>query len=62
MATVRKRILPSGLVVWRASYTDGSGTRRTKQFPRKSDGETCLSKRAMMSRAAPTRQAVYRRQ
>jgi integrase len=42
MATVRKRILPSGLVVWRASYTDGSGTRRTKQFPRKSDGETWL--------------------
>ena len=42
MATVRKRILPSGLVVWRASYTDGAGVRRTKQFPRKSDGEAWL--------------------
>jgi integrase len=42
MATVRKRKLPSGLVVWRASYTDGSGKRRTKQFPRKSDGEAWL--------------------
>ncbi|MEY9885276.1 site-specific integrase [Bradyrhizobium sp. CCBAU 43298] len=42
MATVRKRILPSGLVVWRASYTDGAGKRRTKQFPRKNDGEAWL--------------------
>lgn len=42
MATVRKRKLPSGLVVWRASYTDGAGDRRTKQFPRKSDGEAWL--------------------
>jgi integrase len=42
MATVRKRILPSGLVCWRASYTDGGGKRRTKQFTRKSDGEAWL--------------------
>src|ERR1700722_10303407 len=42
MATVRKRILPSGLVRWRASYTDGGGKRRTKQFSRKSDGEAWL--------------------
>src|ERR1700733_3742192 len=42
MATVRKRVLPSGLVCWRASYTDGAGKRRTKQFPRKSDGEAWL--------------------
>ena len=42
MATVRKRILPSGLVRWRASYTDGAGVRRTKQFVRKSDGEAWL--------------------
>jgi|SRR5438034_3894010 len=46
MATVRKRVLPSGLVCWRASYTDGAGVRRTKQFAKKSsaDGwlvETC---------------------
>lgn len=42
MATVRKRILPSGLIRWRASYTDGGGIRRTKQFARKSDGEAWL--------------------
>ncbi|MDN4982313.1 site-specific integrase [Bradyrhizobium sp. WYCCWR 13022] len=42
MATVRKRVLPSGLVRWRASYTDGGGVRRTKQFARKSDGEAWL--------------------
>ncbi|WIG51012.1 MAG: hypothetical protein OJF48_001929 [Afipia sp.] len=42
MATVRKRTLPSGLVRWRASYTDGAGVRRTKQFARKSDGEAWL--------------------
>jgi integrase len=42
MATVRKRKLPSGLVRWRASYTDGAGVRRTKQFARKSDGEAWL--------------------
>ncbi len=42
MATVRKRKLPSGLIVWRASYTDGAGVRRTKQFPKKSAGEAWL--------------------
>jgi integrase len=42
MATVRKRKLPSGLIRWRASYTDAAGVRRTKQFARKSDGEAWL--------------------
>jgi integrase len=42
VATVRKRKLPSGLVRWRASYTDGAGLRRTKQFARKSDGDAWL--------------------
>jgi len=42
MATVRKRKLPSGLIRWRASYTDGAGVRRTKQFARKSGGEAWL--------------------
>jgi integrase len=42
MPTVRKRTLPSGLVRWRASYTDGAGVRRKKQFPRKSDAEAWL--------------------
>ena len=42
MATVRKRILPSGRVTWSAAYTDGSGIRRTKQFAKKSAGEAWL--------------------
>jgi integrase len=42
MATVRKRVLPSGLVCWRASYTDGAGIRRKKQFPKKSTAEAWL--------------------
>src|SRR5258706_11981734 len=45
MATVRKRILPSGLVRWRASYTDGAGVRRKKQFPKKSAAEAWLVER-----------------
>ena len=42
MAKVRKRILPSGLVRWQASYVDGAGKRRAKLFERKSDGEAWL--------------------
>jgi integrase len=42
MATVIKRILPSGLVRWRASYTDAAGMRRTKQFAKKSEAEAWL--------------------
>jgi integrase len=42
MATVRKRKLPSGLIRWRASYTDGAGIRRKKQFARKSDADAWL--------------------
>jgi integrase len=39
MATVRKRILLSGLVRWQAGYVDGAGERRFKMFARKSDAE-----------------------
>jgi integrase len=42
MATVWKRKLPSGLVCWRATYVDGAGKRRTKQFTRKSDADAWL--------------------
>src|SRR4051812_18291960 len=42
MATVRKRVLPSGLVRWQASYVDSAGERRAKLFKRKSDGEAWL--------------------
>jgi integrase len=44
MATVRKRKLPSGLIVWQASYVDGAGKRRAKLFDRKGDGEAWLVK------------------
>jgi hypothetical protein len=42
MATVRKRILLSGLVRWQAGYVDGAGERRFKMFARKSDAEAWL--------------------
>lgn len=32
MASIRKRILPSGKIVWLAGYLDGGGKRRFKQF------------------------------
>lgn len=59
MATVRKRILPSGRVTWNAAYTDGSGARRTKQFAKKALGRRGSSKPATTLRAASTRPAVY---
>ena len=42
MATVRKRKLPSGAVVWQATYNDQSGTRRSRHFTRKSDADAYL--------------------
>ncbi|MEY9131864.1 integrase [Bradyrhizobium diazoefficiens] len=42
MATVRKRILPSGLLRWQVTYVDASGKRRARLFERKSDGEAWL--------------------
>lgn len=42
MATVRKRELPSGSIVWQADYKDGSGKRRSKQFPRRKDADEFL--------------------
>jgi len=42
MATVRKRALPSGKSVWLASYTDGGGTRRFKQFPTRREADAFL--------------------
>lgn len=35
MATIRKRTLPSGKVVYQCDYRDGGGNRRHKQFPTK---------------------------
>ena len=42
MATVRKRKLPSGAVVWQATYNDQGGTRRSRHFTRKSDADAYL--------------------
>jgi integrase len=44
MATIRKRILPSGKGVWQADYRDGSGARRSKQFGLKREAEVFLTK------------------
>lgn len=35
MATIRKRELPSGKIVWQADYRDGAGARRHRQFKTK---------------------------
>lgn len=43
MATIRKRILPSGQTCWLADYTDASGKRRAKQFMKKADAEAYLT-------------------
>lgn len=42
MATIRKRILPSGATAWQADYVDGEGKRRHKQFKLKSLADTFL--------------------
>ncbi len=40
MATIRKRTLPSGNVVWQADYNDGK--RRSKQFAKKGEADAFL--------------------
>lgn len=42
MATVRKRLLPSGKQVWQADYRDGAGKRRSKQFTLKKEADAFL--------------------
>lgn len=42
MASVRKRVLPSGETRWLAAYVDGSGSRRFKQFERRRDADAFL--------------------
>ncbi|MBZ9808148.1 tyrosine-type recombinase/integrase [Mesorhizobium sp. ESP-6-2] len=42
MATIRKRELPSGRIVWQADYRDGGGKRRDKQFPTKKAADDFL--------------------
>jgi integrase len=42
MASVRKRILPSGKVVYQADYRDGGGRRRARQFEKKREADDFL--------------------
>ncbi|RUU45007.1 site-specific integrase [Mesorhizobium sp. M6A.T.Ce.TU.002.03.1.1] len=42
MATIRKRELPSGKIVWQADYRDGGGKRRHKQFATKKAADDFL--------------------
>ena len=39
MASVRKRVLPSGEIRWLVDYQDMTGKRRAKQFGKKKDAE-----------------------
>jgi integrase len=41
MATVTKRILPSGKTRWQVGYRDRDGKRRHKMFDRKADADAC---------------------
>ena len=42
MASIRKRSLPSGKVVWQCDYRDQAGNRRSKQFGKKKDADSFL--------------------
>ncbi|TDR89127.1 tyrosine-type recombinase/integrase [Enterovirga rhinocerotis] len=42
MASVRKRVLPSGKQVWLAAYVDGAGARRFKQFATRKEADAFL--------------------
>jgi integrase len=44
MATIRKRTLPSGVVRWQVDFTDQTGKRRSKLFPRRKDADAYLVK------------------
>jgi integrase len=44
MATIRKRVLPSGKIVWQADYADAVGKRRHKQFNTRREADTFLTR------------------
>src|SRR4051794_33962609 len=44
MATIRKRTLPSGKVVWLADYGDTNGKRRHRQFGTKREADAFLTR------------------
>lgn len=44
MASIRKRTLPSGRIVWQCDYRDAGGQRRSRQFEKKRDADAWLVK------------------
>ena len=44
MATIRKRVLPSGLTRWQVDFSDNGGKRRAKLFERRKDADAFLIK------------------
>ena len=44
MATIRKRALPSGKVVWQVDFKDTNGKRRARQFPTKREADAFMVK------------------
>jgi hypothetical protein len=44
MATIRKRVMPSGRTAWQADYVDGAGRRRHKQFSVRRDADAFLTR------------------
>ena len=43
MATIRKRLLPSGQTRWQVDFKDAAGRRRAKLFARKKDADRFLT-------------------
>ena len=44
MATIRKRVLPSGKVAWQCDFRDANGKRRSRQFATKREADSFLVK------------------
>src|SRR5688572_28206199 len=44
MASIRKRMLPSGKVAWQCDYVDAGGKRRHRQFETKREADTFLTR------------------
>ena len=42
VATIKKRLLPSGLIRWQVNFTDANTVRRAKLFERKKDADAYL--------------------
>ena len=49
MASIRKRMLPSGKICWQVDYRDGAGKRRYRQFAAKRDADGFMVKPAPKS-------------